>query len=283
MFGYITINKPELKIKDYEKYHSYYCGLCRVLKAEYGLRGQLALTYDMTFLILLLTGLYEPETKQGVSRCAAHPFEKHPTRINVYTRYAAAMNVLLAYYKNKDDWQDEKKVVKAAYAKLLKSRLKNMNYEVKKKQERIAWTLQEINRCEKQGVTDIDRMSGLTGEMLGEVFVYRKDEWEDELRKIGFYLGKFVYLCDAYEDVEQDIKNGNYNLLKDIYQEADFEGKCKEMLTMMMAECCREFEKLPVLENLDIIRNILYSGVWCRFDLAKEKRRLNGQPKWGEK
>jgi len=272
MFGYITINKPELKIKDYEIYHSYYCGLCRKLKSGYGLRGQLALTYDMTFLILLLTGLYEPETVQDVSRCVTHPFEKHPTRINIFTEYAAAMNLILACYKCEDDWHDEKKAGKAAYARLLHNRLQNMTHDLRKKQEIIKQILQETKRCEDLGITDIDRMSGLTGEMLSEVFAYRKDEWEDELRRIGFYLGKFIYLCDAYEDVEEDLKNGNYNLLKNIYNKPDFDGYCKEMLTMMMAECCSEFEKLPIIENIDILRNILYSGVWSRYELTKEKR-----------
>ena len=41
---------------------------------------------------------------------------------------------------------------------------------------------------------------------------------------------------------------------------------------MMMSECCREFEKLPILENVEILRNILYSGVWCRYEAAREKR-----------
>lgn len=272
MFGYIMINKPELKIKDYEIYHSYYCGLCRKLREDYGIRGQMALTYDMTFLILLLTGIYEPETTEGACRCLPHPLKKHPTRSNVFTGYAAAMNVILAYYQCEDDWRDEKKKGKAFYARLLKSRTEAMCGEAAKKREKIGGILNEIRRCEEQGVTDIDRMAGLTGGMLSEVFACKKDEWEEELRKIGFYLGKFIYLCDAYEDVEQDIKSGSYNLLKDIYREEGFDNRCKEMLTMMMAECCREFEKLPVLENLEILRNILYSGVWCRYEQAKEKR-----------
>ena len=62
MFGYIAINKAEMKFKDYDMYHSYYCGLCKCLKECYGIRGQMTLSFDMTFLIVLLTGLYEPQT-----------------------------------------------------------------------------------------------------------------------------------------------------------------------------------------------------------------------------
>ena len=63
MFGYVTINKAEMKFKEFDIYHSFYCGLCRVLKDKYGISGQLTLSYDMTFILILLTELYEPETK----------------------------------------------------------------------------------------------------------------------------------------------------------------------------------------------------------------------------
>ena len=63
MFGYVMVNKQELKFKEFDQYHAYYCGLCRVLREKYGFSGQFALTYDCTFLVMFLTGLYEPEEK----------------------------------------------------------------------------------------------------------------------------------------------------------------------------------------------------------------------------
>ncbi len=90
---------------------------------------------------------------------------------------------------------------------------------------------------------------------------------------MGFYLGKFIYLMDAYEDIEEDIRTGNYNPFKELYAEEDFEGTVHKILTMMMAECCRAFERLPVVENIDIIRNILYSGVFAKYDIISRKRR----------
>ena len=86
------------------------------------------------------------------------------------------------------------------------------------------------------------------------------------------YPHKFIYLMDAYEDVEQDIKKGTYNPLKKRYEEPGFEEECRQILTMMMSECCKEFEQLPILQNVDILRNILYSGVWCRYEIVREKR-----------
>ena len=107
MFGYIVVNQPELKMKEYDEYRKYYCGLCKSLKDRYGARGQISLSYDMTFLVLLLTGLYEPEKHSGSRRCIAHPTSKHTYVQNEYTDYVADMNVILTYYKCIDDWDDE--------------------------------------------------------------------------------------------------------------------------------------------------------------------------------
>ena len=71
LFGYIIVNKPEMKFKEFDLYHAYYCGLCRSLKKCYGMAGQISLSYDMTFLAMLLSGLYEPEETCSRERCVA--------------------------------------------------------------------------------------------------------------------------------------------------------------------------------------------------------------------
>lgn len=273
MFGYITVNKQELKFREFGVYQSYYCGFCRVLKEKYGICGQLTLSYDLTFLILLLSGLYEPETLSSHCRCAAHPFERHPVRRNLYTDYAADMNLLFSYYKLMDDWCDEKKVLSRSWAGLLEKKRRQAVKDYPGKAALFEEKLDELHRYEARGETDVDAVSGCFGEILGEIFVMRRDEWEDTLRRMGFYFGKFIYLMDAYEDLEKDIKNHSYNPFLSIYKSEDFEKNCAEIMTMMMAECCRAFELLPILENADILRNILYSGVWSRYQIIKEKRK----------
>ena len=94
MFGYIVMNKPEIKFKDFDLYRSFYCGLCRELKSKYGISGQISLTYDMTFVVILLSALHEPHTQKGSTRCIIHPVCKQPVRRNTVTEYAADMNVL---------------------------------------------------------------------------------------------------------------------------------------------------------------------------------------------
>lgn len=273
MFGYVVMNRPEMKIKDYDMYRSFYCGLCRELRERYGITGQLTLTYDMTFVIMLLSGLYEPPIKVGTSRCIVHPVRKQPVRKNEVTEYAADMNVFLAYYKCVDDWKDEKKVLRLAYSKLLKNKDKKAEALWKKKTDAIVGYLNEISAMEKAGETDIDRISGCFGRVMEEILAWKEDQWEPSLRRMGFYLGKFIYLMDAYEDVEDDLEKGNYNPFATDYIMEGFQDRVRQILIMMMAEASREFEKLPIIKHADILRNILYSGVWCRFETVSEKRK----------
>lgn len=271
MFGYIIVNRDELKIKDYNLYRSFYCGLCQELKKAYGLSGQVSLSYDMTFLILLLTALYECETEKGFCKCIAHPFEKHPVSINEFTAYAADMNLILTYYKCLDDWQDEKKAGRRLYAHALHGKMKTLAEKYPEKSRVIADNLNAISAYEKSGETDLDTVSGYFGNIMAAIFAWRKDEWEDTLREMGFFFGKFIYLMDAYEDLDTDQKKGCYNPFIPLAEDMDFEEKSGHILTMMMAECCRAFERLPILNHTDILRNILYSGVWTRYNLVKEK------------
>lgn len=273
MFGYISINKAEMKFKDYDVYHSYYCGLCKVLKECYGRRGQVTLSFDMTFLVVLLTGLYEPDTKTEMVRCVAHPTQKHAAKTNEFTEYAAAINMILSYYKCEDDWADERKKKSLAAAKLLKPKIKNIEKLYPVKCKVISENLAEISKREAENEQNLDIMAGLFGNIMAEIFAYRHDEWESSLRKIGFFLGKFIYLMDAYDDVEKDIKSGSYNPFKKAYQEdPTFADDCRSLLTLMMSECSREFEQLPILLHAEILRNVLYSGVWSRYTAVTSER-----------
>lgn len=226
----------------------------------------------MAFVVLLLTSLYEPETEAGSRKCLAHPFVEHPTRINRFTRYGADMNLLLSYYKCLDDWEDERKVTKKALASSLKKKCRGIAGAYPGKAAVFQKNLKEIRRCEMENCRDMDEVSGYFGEMMGEVFAWKKDEWEPDLRRMGFFMGKFIYLMDGYEDVEKDQKTGNYNLFLNDFGTEGFEGKAERVLSMMMAECSRAFERLPIVENTEILRNILYSGVWCRYEYVKKNR-----------
>lgn len=279
MFGYVVMNKPEIKFKDFDVYRAFYCGLCRELRERYGIPGQITLTYDMTFVILLLSGLYEPPTRKGTTRCIVHPVKKQAVRKNEITEYAADMNVFLAYYKCMDDWKDERKFPQLAMAKLLERDDRKAETAFETKTARVIKLLEKLSAMEKAGEKDLDKMAGCFGRIMEEIFAYKEDAWEVGLRRMGFYLGKFIYIMDAYEDVEKDVEKGNYNPFSEDYIMEGFQERVQNILIMMMSEACREFEKLPIIKYADILRNILYSGVWCRFEAVSKKRKEEQEKK----
>lgn len=273
MFGYVIINKPELKIKDYNRYHAYYCGLCHTLKNRYGFLGQMTLTYDMTFLVLLLSSLYETETSHKRQHCLVHPVKKHDLLINEISEYAADMNIALAYHHFLDDWQDEKQISGLAGATFVKTKYKKIAQKYPRQCNKIEQSLKELQLHEKNMETSLDVVAGCFGNLMAELFAYKNDYWEESLRKIGFFLGKFIYLMDACLDVDKDRKNHSYNPLLPLCQKEDYEEFCYEMLSMMIAEATNEFEKLPCIVDIDILRNILYGGVWVKYNNALQKKR----------
>ncbi len=272
MFGYIIVNKGEMKFKEFDVYQSFYCGLCKRLKKNGGNISRLALSYDMTFVYMLLTGLYEPRTILEPCKCMLHPFEKRSMSQNEYAEYVADMSLIMAYYKYEDDWSDDRKLTARCMMSFLYKKYKNALKKYPDKAQRIQSAMEQLALGEKGSSSNLDEMAGIFGRIMAEILIFREDEWEPVLSKMGFYLGKFIYILDAYEDIEEDRRDGNYNPLNRIYETPDFEGECRQILTMMIAECSKEFEKLPILENITILRNILYSGVWVKYDAISKKR-----------
>lgn len=260
MFGYVTIDKMELKFKEYYSYKGYYCGLCMSLKNKYSNISRLTLNYDMTFLILLLSSLYEPKNKIYNSRCIAHPSKKQLIIQNDITEYVAAMNVILSYYNLKDNWDDERDIKSLVIAKLLKKDFKKSSLELLTKKKEIEQRLKKISMLEKQNTDDIDEVSNEFGHIMEEIILYKEDVWESTLRKLGFFLGKYIYLLDAYEDMESDRKNKSYNPFNNLHVE-NIEKYAKELLMLNLSFLSHEIEKLPLVQDKEIIENIIYSGI----------------------
>ncbi|MCI8813971.1 MAG: hypothetical protein HFH60_10390 [Lachnospiraceae bacterium] len=280
MFGYVVIDKPEMKIRDYYQYKGYYCGLCHRLREEYGVRGQMALTYDMTFAVILLTSLYEEETALTTRRCLVHPVKKIPVLRNSMTDYGADMNVLLAYYHFVDDWQDEKSLPGLTGVHLFHRKARELETKYPRQAGAFKRQLRALRALEQRKIQDVDAAAGCFGRLMEELFVFRQDEWEERLRRMGFYLGKFIYILDAFEDLPKDVKKGLYNPLQKIWESDNrpeaFSKSCQRMLEMMISECSSAFEQLPCLREADILRNILYSGVWVKYRKLINDKRTDG-------
>jgi len=276
VFGYVTINKMELKFKEYYSYKGYYCGLCKCLKTQYSNKSRFTLNYDMTFLILLLSSLYEPANKIYNERCIAHPSKRQLIIQNEITEYAASINIMLSYYNMIDNWHDDKDYKSLAISKALQQEFKKSNSKLLEKSKIIKERLDNISLLEKNNSQDIDAVSNEFGHLMEEVILYKKDEWEKNLRKIGFFLGKYIYFLDAYEDMKKDEANKSYNPFNNL----DIENKqsyAKELLMLNLSFLSEEIEKLPLVQDKAIIDNIIYSGLLNKLNKAniENKKEIN--------
>lgn len=264
MFGYVVVNKPELKVREFSRYRGFYCGLCRCLKKKHGRRGQFTLTYDMAFLIILLSSLYEPVTKEVKRRCLVHPGKKQYMLMNEISEYAADMNLLMAHGHLVDDWQDDRKIAGLLGMKLLAGKKGKIEKKYPRQAEAVKASLARLSELEGRGCRDIDMVSRPFGEMMAELFVWREDAFQSILRSFGFYLGKFIYIADAGMDLEEDAKKGNYNPFLEERGRDGFEERLQSMLEVTIRMAVTEFEKLPCEQDIGILRNILYEGVWVK-------------------
>ncbi len=283
MFGYVSPALEGFTKEQKERYRAYYCGLCRTLWETYGNVGRLTLSNDMTFLLILLTSLYEPEEKTGQARCLPHPVHSRSYLQNPLSAYCADMNIALAYHKSLDDWKDDGSLMGKAQARLLHKAYRQVEGRYPEKCKAIEECLAAIGCLESEGAALPDEPANLTARMLGMIFAYQADHWADTLRQLGEALGRFIYLMDAYDDLPSDLKHKRYNPLKEYANQADYEDFCKDSLTLLIAEATEAFETLPLMLDVDILRNILYAGVWVRYEMQRQRKQKQGKllPKEG--
>lgn len=268
MFGYFVCTRDKLEKEEIGRYQSMYCGLCKTLEKRFGQLSRMSVNYEMTFLTLFLSSMYEPEEQKTEFRCGIHPTHKRTASVNLYTEYAADLTVALAYYKCLDDWQDEKKHLQYQYSRLLKKGY----HEVEKRYPRQCTALKEglaqLSELEVSRDSGPDAAVNCFGRILSEIFVYEEDFWSGSMRSIGYDLGRFLYLMDATMDYKKDMKTGNYNPLVQMNKKPE---EMESILGMMIGGAAQEFEKLPVVQDGHLLRNIIYSGVWQKY-YAEMKR-----------
>ncbi|MGX4598274.1 DUF5685 family protein [Faecalimicrobium sp. JNUCC 81] len=272
MFGYVKVNKMDLTFREYEHYRGYYCGLCKYLKDNHGEISRLSLNYDITFLILVLTSVYRPKPNVIEEGCIANPFKKKKKIINDITEYAASMNVLLTYYKLEDNLRDDKGIKDKLAYNIYKGKLKLAYEKYPQKAEFIKNQLEILYNLEQEQNLNIDLVSNTFGNLMGEIFAYKEDEFEKDLRKIGFNVGKYIYILDAYEDLDKDYEKGRYNpFIEYIDKREELREKADKLISMSLGMLARSVDNLNLKVNTNIIENIVYSGVYLRYQNILKK------------
>jgi hypothetical protein len=266
MFGYLSAETRLLTQNELDRYKACYCGLCRCLRERHGGLARLTLNYDMCFLVLLLQSLYEPKESSGEDTCLPHPIRPRAWQSSACTAYGADMNIAMAYYKCLDDWEDDGSLLALGGSKALQRAFDEVCERYPRQCAVMQESLRELSNLETEHREDPDAASACFGRLLGELFVWREDRWADTLRRMGEELGKAVYVMDACMDLDSDAARGHYNPFRRCYGLADNADRFRAMLQMLMGDCLRAFDVLPLVQDVSLLKNILCMGFWTQFD-----------------
>lgn len=283
MFGYILPSLESLGEEEKARYHAVYCGVCRSIRARYGQRCRLAVSYDMTFLAMVLGSLYEPEERCEQKRCPVHPVQPRQIAQSEFTDYAADLSVAMAYHKCLDDWRDDRSAKARAAAVALEIPYRRAKRRIPQACQEIEAAMADIHVIEESALSrskagcsgmdqqfevDPDAAANRFGILLGNLFAVKDDFWATDLRRFGARLGKFVYVMDAAMDVRQDRIAGSYNPFILMGREDD---NLREDLELLAASTADAFERLPLERDVHVLRSVLYSGIWQRYNAEESK------------
>lgn len=251
-----------MKVKEYETYKAVYCTLCREMGRRYGRLTRLALSYDLTFLALLSVGLSNSELTPEKKRCVCNPFKKciYCGCSNAY-HLPAATSVITLYYKACDDAKDEKGINKliGKILKIIYSRAhKKAATDFPEIEELCRAYISAQNMIEEKRTSDADEAANPTAEFMAGLFAsLSKDEKNSRvLNRMGYCLGRWLYLIDAFDDRQSDEKTGSYNPFNG-RQECD----CERSLIMSEIEAQAAHELLNGNRLSTVTGNILYLGL----------------------
>ncbi len=283
MFGYVTPLKEELKIREYEDFKSYYCGLCFHIKKHFGNLPRMILNYDMTFLALLLDSLSPQETFPVQKACMTNPIRKKPVLLhNDALTYAAAMNVALVYFKLLDDKLDDHSFKSRLLALGLTPYKNKFPVSMQTIYTMIEENLSYLTALENNKTfASIDEIAHPFALIVAHLFkdypfeiIADSPRTREHLFQFGYCLGKWIYIIDAVDDLEKDMRNNKFNPLDFLYNKENltFEAlfpKIKDRISFTLLNCGASVKDhlnaLPLQRNETILENIISFGMMDKY------------------
>ena len=268
MFGYIKPDNPYLYLKDETLYKALYCGICKSIGKTCGQRARFTLSYDLAFMNAIAHNVMGKDVVINKETCVAHPIKKRPVaEPDEISNMLACVNVILAYYKVKDDIFDEKKGgIKSSFItkgyKRAKARFPKIDGIVKSGYEKLLV-------LEKQNVDSIDIVSDCFAEMMKEISNEVFCEFAtDSTNELFYALGKWVYLIDALDDYDKDIKKKNFNVFYNSYKNSDYVSLIAEhkedicfIFNGIFSQIINNYKNVKTKYNTDLVVNILSRGI----------------------
>lgn len=276
MFGYVTIYKPELKIKEYEAYKGVYCTLCKEMSKEYGLLSRFLLSYDGTFYVIYKMGLANENVTAEKSHCTFNPCKKCAKitcESDIY-KLASTITVVLAYFKLVDNLKDGKGIKKLflyfllPYFSFLKRKALKKYPDIFKEIEK---GMAEQFEIEKDSNASLDKSAHPTAKMLGWLFAYNESETtKQSAYDFGYHLGRVVYFLDAFDDYEDDIKSNSFNPLKSV---DDYIETATMSINLSIGALTQEYENQQLHQFSPIVENVIYDGLNYQLERIIKKYR----------
>lgn len=272
LLGYVKTYKPELKIKDYEIYRGLYCSLCRTLGRQYGVLSRLLLSYDVTFLLVVMLSVKNAAPTFQKGRCPFNAAKRCNYCLDCKgdLSFAAALTVLMFYYKVKDNLADSR-FFKRFLMRFLVPYAARLRVKALKKYKRLdelmSGGMKRQSFTENSNTDSTDRAAHESADMLGRIFCY-DDADNVILYRFGYAVGRWVYLMDAADDIEKDLKNKSFNVFINRFQiksindlNDDMKEQIEATLNMSRAQAMEAFSKLESEIFIPIVENILTDGM----------------------
>ncbi len=274
MFGYITTSKEHLGDDIYKTFCSYYCGLCKSMGKHCSQASRLGLSFDLTFLLIVLSSVMQDKNTSSLGRCIIHPSKKRDIiDDNHISEYCSMMATLLAYEKCVDDIRDEKSIKALLGIFIYRGAYKKATKKYKNTSLYIRDRLKELSELEKQNIRDIDLIADKFALILQKLFT--PDFIDDEkirrqLEWFGYNIGRWIYVIDAINDLESDYKTKKYNpLLSDNINDIkeyclDVCQKIEASLTFTLENAAEAFDLMKLYRNSELLEKMMYISLPAR-------------------
>lgn len=278
MFGYVNVLKDELKVKEYNDYRAYYCGLCHELGKKHNQLSRFSLNYDMTALAILLDAVGDKECEFCMKGCVKRVGRRKTACSNENLSFAADMNVLLAYYKLLDDIKDNHSV-KALFAiTVFLRKAKKVKKKYPDVANEVSLRLKRLSFLEESGCDCVDKAAFEFAKITECIFAKKVPLLGD----VGFSLGRLVYIMDAYDDMDKDLKSKSYNPANIQF---GYSGKTDDALVKAisdslyysLADTAEKYGALDIKKNREILNNIMYLGLRSKADRIIDERKSKNE------
>lgn len=268
MFGYIQPDAPYLFKKDEKLYQALYCGLCKSIGKGCGQCARSALTFDMAFMSALVHNIRHEDVNIKRAHCVLHLIKKRPiAAVDEITVMLGCINTALAYFKLCDDKADgdKKGVFRHLYKKGFKRAAKKHGEAV----EIIRKYTSQLSELEKRNCDIIEMAAEPTAKMMEELSAYSLKEYTTpETAGLFYDIGKWIYLIDALDDYDKDVRKHRFNVLYNSFKKptkAEAVAENMQELTFLFdslfADMRARLNKIDFKFNRDLTDNIILRGI----------------------